>query len=579
MVPAASTIPNAVNTFGVSNPQPDRNHPSDLAANVHRLKDADSENTLTGRIGSLYKFGDAVTANVTYFYQRQEVGGRTINNALAFDTGRYESGQRVPEPNTRKNQLLSLELSADLGFATLTSASVFSHYTENGQRDQTDLLLSFEYGYEEFPSFTASTRETGREDRLSQDIRLVSNSTGPFSWIGGLFYNLDKSTFKSSEFVPGYPQYAGIDRPDNLEYYSATDPTFAESAAFGELSYKITRAWQVRGGGRYFGYHNKINNGTALPLVDGSAPSEIAPVFTSNSISSSSGIFKFNTSYQFNKRFLGYATISQGYRNRGLNTVTPCQNPIPPGQNVCALPNEILIKPDKTLNHEIGLKTSWFGGRLTVNGDVYYIDWKDVQVAGVTQNGSVPITVNGARAASQGLEFAVLGKIDRHWSIAANYSYNDARLSKDAPGIVGGSLGSTDAKEGDRLPGSPINQGSLRLSYSDRLANGWKVEAGYGINALDGVLTKVGGDNYGERLSGFTIHKADVVLSGGPWRARLYVNNLFDKYAETGVRSDLAGVQPIQGPVGPNNFIERRYFKNVLPPRIFGLQFDYDFDL
>lgn len=569
--PGFIDYPDVVRQPGVSNPQPDKNNPADVAANLRRLKDADSENTLTGRIGGLYSFGDALTANLTYFYQRQAVGGRTINNTASYGTGRYESGQRVPEPEQRNNQLLSLELTSNLGFATLTSSSGFSRYEEDGQRDQTDLLLSFEYGYEDFPSFTAFTRETGREDRFSQELRLVSNSTGPFGWIGGVFYNLDKSTFKSSEFVPGYPQFAGIDRPDNLEYYSVSDQTFAESAVFGELSYKLTPAWQVTAGGRYFGFRNKTTTGFALPLVDGSAPDEVAVIPQTNAGNSTSGIFKVNTSYQFTPRMLGYATISEGYRNGGVNSVPACLNPLPPGQNVCALPNELLIKPDKTLNHELGLKTSWFGGRLTVNGDVYYIDWKDVQVAGVTVNGQVPITVNGARAVSQGLELAVLGKLDRHWSIAANYSYNDSRLGKDAPGIVGGA----DAKEGDRLPGSPINQGSLRLAYADRLANGWRIESGYGINALDGVLTKVGAENNGERLGGYTIHKADVALDGGAWRLRLYANNLFDHYAETGVRNDYSSIYA----VGPNNFQLRRYFKNVLPPRTFGLQFDYDFTL
>lgn len=562
----------AINNPGVSNPEPDRNNPADVIANTHNNKDADSENTLAGRIGAFYAFTPDINSNLTYFFQRQTVGARTVNSRDAFGTGKYESGLRFAEPNQRKNQLVSLETNADLGFATLTSATGLSRYDEIGQRDQTDLLLSFDYGYEDFPSFVAFTQETQRTERLSQELRLVSNSAGPFKWIGGLFYNTAKTDALSQEFVPGFPQFAGIDRPDNLEYFNPAIQRATERAVFGEVGYQITSKWQVTAGGRYFQFRDTTTSGAALPLVDGSGPTEILPNLVTNTVKDSNGIFKVNTSYQFTQPILGYATISQGYRNGGVNAVPVCENPLPPGQNVCALPNEILIKPDKTLNFELGLKTSWFGGRLTVNGDVYYIDWKDVQVGGTTVNGNQPITVNGARATSQGAEIAIQGKLDRHWSIFANYSYNDARLSRDAPGIAGGN----DAFNGDRLPGSPINQGSLRLAYGTRVGDSLRLEASYGINAIDGVLSKVGFRDNGERLGGYTLHRADVAISDGRWRARLYVNNLFNKYAETGVRSDRSFIGTVDSPT--TAFTLRSYYKDILPPRIFGATFSYDFD-
>ncbi len=103
-----------------------------------------------------------------------DVGGRTQNHAAAFGTGLYESATRYPEPNERRNELLSAEIVADLGFAELTSATGFSKYDELGQRDQTDLLITLEYSYEEFPTFSAFTRETEKEETFTQEIRLVS---------------------------------------------------------------------------------------------------------------------------------------------------------------------------------------------------------------------------------------------------------------------------------------------------------------------------------------------------------------------------------------------------------------------
>ncbi len=133
-----------VRQAGVSNPQPDFNDPNDVNANLKQQEDANTEETWSGRLALRYT-GDVMDSTLSYYYQDQEIGARQINHQDAFGTGEYESAHRFLEPNDRKNELLALEMVADLGFAELTSATGYSEYTENGQRDQTDLLLTFEY--------------------------------------------------------------------------------------------------------------------------------------------------------------------------------------------------------------------------------------------------------------------------------------------------------------------------------------------------------------------------------------------------------------------------------------------------
>ena len=87
---------------------------------------------------------DAIDANLSYYYQDMDIGGRTENHVLAFGTGKYQEANRVLEPNERTNKLAALEINADLGFATLTSATGYSTYNEVGQRDQTDLLITLD---------------------------------------------------------------------------------------------------------------------------------------------------------------------------------------------------------------------------------------------------------------------------------------------------------------------------------------------------------------------------------------------------------------------------------------------------
>ena len=559
---------------GISNPEP---APGEFDANLRRVADANWLRTLSGRFGLRYEFNDSADVNLTYHYQRDRAGGRTVNHVESFGTGRYESAGRYLEPNTRKSQLLSLELNADLGFASLTSATGVARYDELGQRDQTDLLLEFEYGYEDFPSFSSFTRETVDQDRFNQELRLVSSHGGPWNWIVGAFYNRSDLEATSSEFVPGIPEFWGINRPDNLEYFQHTFNDFKERALFGEVGYDLSEAWTITLGARRFRFEDEQRVGFALPLIDGSGPNEILPNFETVNVRDSDSIFKFNTAYQFNPDLLGYLTVSEGYRSGGSNAVPPCSEPLDPGQNVCALPNERLIQPDKTRNHEVGFKSSLLDNRLILNAALYFIKWTDIQVAGTTVNGAIPITVNASQAASRGLELTAAANLGAGWRLSAGYSHNQAKLTADAPGIVRGE----DAFDGDRLPGSPRHQGNLALNWYRPLANGLAVGTDYAVYAQSDIYTRVGLRNGGEVLGGYATHDAAVSLFGDRWSIRFYVRNLFDKFAETGVRDTRDAIYRIDGSADggdpTHSFALRRYHKSVLEPRRYGFTVRYSF--
>jgi outer membrane receptor protein involved in Fe transport len=565
-----------VREIGVSDPEPQLDDPAAVEANLRQVKDANDYQRLAVRGSVLANLTDDVSAKLSYMYQDQDSGGRTVNHKESFGTGDYVSAQRVLEPNQRTTELASLEVNADFGFATLTSATGFTDYNEDGQRDQTDLLLSFQYGYEMFPTFTAYTHETLDQNRFSQELRLVSNDEGRFDWIVGGFYNNLDTYATSSEFVPGIPEFFGVDRPDNLEYYQPTFDHFSERAAFGELGYDLTEKWHVTVGGRFFKFSDEATSGFALPLIDGSAPDQIRVVSDTAEVSDSGSIFKFNTSYQFSKGLLGYATVSEGYRVGGSNPVPACQDPLPPGQNVCALPDELLIKPDKTRNYELGVHSAFFKGRVQFNGAIYYIDWKDVQVSGATVNGSIPIVVNGAAAATKGAELSGRATLNPYWSVMASFSYNQAELTEDAPGIVSG----VDAQDGDRLPGSPESMGRASVMFSYPFSNGYRFESIYSVYAQGDVYTRTGLRNGGEALGGYAVHDASASIGTDRWNVRLYAKNFLDRYAETGVRNSyrsIGAIDPSGDTDNGDGFRLRSYYKSVLDPARFGVTLTYHF--
>jgi outer membrane receptor protein involved in Fe transport len=567
-----------VREAGVSNPQPDFNDPNDVNANLKKKKDANTQQTWSGRLAVRYT-GDVVDSTLTYYYQDMDIGGRQVNQRDSFDTGKYESAMRFEEPNKRKNELLALETVVDLGFADLTSATGYSEYTEQGHRDQTDLLMGLDYtSYAFFPSFSAYTREDADNDIFTQELRLVSNSEGPLSWIVGAFYNNFKLDTLSQEFTPGFDQFLvdegiGVQlRPDSLEYYEKRKQERKEIAAFGEIGYQFTEAWQVTVGGRWFKFEDDVSAFTSLPLADtvyGGAPQDaILPLSDdSNDADDDDSIYKFNTSYHFTDDIMSYLTISEGYRLGGVNPVSPCPDPLPDRQVVCALPYEELVKSDTTTNYELGLH-SQFGDSLLLNGSIYYIEWDDIRLPTRTENGGFGIETNGGSAESYGLELSSQYYITPDFYLMGSYSYNKAELTEDAPFIVDGA----DGYDGDRLPGTPEHQGFVAANYSMPLSDGSRVAFGWSVSAQSDVITKVGERNFGESLDGFALHYASATWFKDAWTVGLYAENVFDKYAETGVRGDTSDIRTL------GNFDSRYYFHNMVRPRQVGLRFKYNFE-
>ncbi|HRD47138.1 MAG TPA: TonB-dependent receptor [Caulobacter sp.] len=575
-----------VDQIGVSNPNVFD------GTQTHTVKDANTEETMSGRLAFRWQPVEAVDANLTWYFQQQDIGARQISSrrvdTLPNPVGDYESALRVLEPNERDNNLVALEITADLGFATLTSATGLSRYEDHGQRDQTDLLIGLEYGYEGFPSFTAFTREDSEEESLNQEVRLVSQGDGPLSWIVGGFYNKFESTGSSKEFTPGLPAYWGINRPDALEYYSVSRTELVETAIFGEVSYRFTPAWQVTLGARKYAYELTTADAVDFPLYNtGSGvygPNDVDLVFEDGGQEDDGWLFKFNTSYDFSDDVMVYATISEGYRIGNSNGVGPCPNPLPPVQIACGLPNEMAYFPDKTLNYEVGVHSQWMDRRLTLNGALFLVKWKDPQVAAATENGLIPITKNGEAAESIGVETDFAWRVTDRLKVRGNYSFARAELTETTINLVPtinppgfqSTITYEDGEPGDRLPGAPEHEFSLFADYSLPLANGWTVDFSYGVSAISEVETRMGGRGNGITLDGFAIHDASVTVEADSWTASLFVKNVFDEYAESGARST-----PLYNQVVPDDNADpvyaRSFYTSVLPPRILGVRFSKRF--
>ncbi|KGK00849.1 TonB-dependent receptor [Pseudoalteromonas sp. ND6B] len=573
---------------GVSNPNPDFTNQDDINENLQRVNDVNDEQITTGRFSVRWQPNSSIDATLNYFYQKQENGGNSTSqygalansSALQGTVGKYENAARVLEPGEQENDLLSLEIKADLGFAELVSASGWSSYEQSGQRDQTDLLYDIWTGYADFPAFVGQTLDTSDQDNFTQELRLVSASEGPLSWIVGGYYNKQENLSDDREYTPGLTDFWGggiANVQKDLEYIALSNSEITEKALFGEAGYSFTDQFDITLGARLYEYDISTNAGSATPLYSGNFSSLDQIEMENVSANDNGNLFKFNANYTFDSGVLAYFTVSEGFRIGGGNGIAPCPDVLPEQQIVCALPSEEDYKADTTVNYELGFKSTWLRNRLHFNAALFNVDWNDAQVGSSTVNGQELITSNAGSANSKGVEISSRAIIGDHWTAYATYAYAKAELTEDAPDLFGIGIG---AMNGDRLPGAPEHQFSFGLRYEQDVLDDKLLSVNYGMTAQSDMITKVGLRDDGETLAGYSLSNLSAKLTGDMWSATLYIDNLFDKYAFTSVRRDKswAGMSTS----GANKALpelQRVYAHYTTTPRTIGMKFTYNFEL
>lgn len=588
--------------IGVSDP----NAPLSETENFAPQKDASGFEAFSGRVAARWQPVDELDANLTYYFQNTDNEGRVTSGHLGErQTERYVSPSRVLEPDEQNNELLALEITADLGFAELTSASGLGKQRTAGNRDQTDLLIGLEYSYESFPSFTARTQENFKRTFFTQELRLVSTSDSALNWIVGGYYNRARSYGTSEEYTPGYAAFAGFNRPDDLEYFSASNQLLVEKAVFGEIGYQITDRWQVTVGARYYDYDLQVSDIQAqFPLFD---PDFVIPPFESWKDTpfeedfrqeDNGSLFKVNTSYDVTEDVMVYATVSQGYRIGGHNGVSQCTDYDPnANQGSCALApgqqygenlftdadyDERFYGADKTTNYELGFKSTLADGAANLNVALFYVKWEGPQLQSSTINASIPITVNAGGAESKGIEVSGAWRVTDKFSLRGAFSYTKSELTSFSEDllrtITQGANGTSyfettfeDGEVGDRLPGSPELQFSVFANYDQPLDNGHMLRFNASYAHQGDVLSRTGGRAGSLTLDGYGVANASVVYDADEWFVTAYVDNLFNKYAETGVQGTPRDNTTQQG------HSHRAFQVNTLTPRRAGIRFTYRF--
>jgi iron complex outermembrane recepter protein len=414
------------------------------------------------------------------------------NQNRAADTGVFKL----------KYRLYDLSVNADFGWAKLISTTSYSTLRLTENEDITALYGPVinpvfgltDGGYSEFQPIALN--------KVTQELRLQSPADQTWEWRTGLFFTHEHTTDDQDILAFNYNTGAPIALPP-LGIVSVGPATFDEWAGYGDLTWHATSQLSVMVGARY-SWDSTSYTQTTTGLLTGdtafSTRGQDHPV-----------TYLFNPSYKFSDDLMAYVRVASGFRPGGPNVG------VPPG-----LGAPLTFGPDKLVNYELGLKSLMLDKHMSVEADVFYINWSKVQLT--TTADGFSFLGNGGKATSKGAEaswrFTPLAGL----TLWANSSYTKAELASDTP--PGGLYGVT----GDPLPYVPKWNASIGADYNFPLGGDWSGFFGGDfsyIGSREGDFNPVPAPRV--RLPAYTNLDLHAGTNYANWTVEVYAKNLANK--------------------------------------------------
>jgi outer membrane receptor protein involved in Fe transport len=543
----------------------------------------------TARISALWRPSDEFHAQLSYYYQRSLADGFPYASPL-YGLDALSSTDHTQATADDDVNVIALTVEADLGFATLTSNSSWSHHVNRANSDLTDLYSFFPF----YPSlYGANPRVlvTGHDELddkpWGEEIRLASKTGGRVDWVGGLFFKDQTTDIDEHEFYPGYldyfnacvpvygvsngngvtPSQCGIGEtvytPGNPPTYVYGIPIikdqayigdfethFKDLAAFGELTGHLTSAWTLTGGARVFKQTLTQAQQTGL-LFDG-------PVSIDNNSLSDSwrrALWKVNTAYRLDSSNLVYATWSQGFRRGSVNALPPTE----PAVGYVTNPGLYRVQPDTADNYEIGAKGT-VDNRLRYSAAIYDIQWHHVQEGAQLTPLVLPGAINVGEAYSRGFETELFVSFTRHLTGQFDYTYDATKLTSFSS-LASQGLSVPPPAVGSPLPGTPKNSAAVNLTYGHVACAGgelaYAIDAHYRSSLIPALSATI------PTVAGYTTVDTRLTFSESHWLGTLYVDNLTNQL----------GVDSYSDPFNYGS----HYQAIVSRPRTYGFTLGYSF--
>ncbi|EIZ79433.1 TonB-dependent receptor [Novosphingobium sp. Rr 2-17] len=492
---------------------------------VDGAKDINNGHDRGVRAVLFWKPSDIVDFTLSALHQDSHANGFDSLD-VDYSTGKHhwqgnEVARYAPETYDQTTSLITLETNVYTNIGAIVSASSFSRTNNQDTRDYT--YLWEDYGLanaDNDPGFYSGTHHT---EKYTQELRFTSNRLGPFDFIVGGYF--DREDVARTAFYGYYDRDAKGGEGQSLGIVDSASK-LTEWAGFANATAHISRSLDVTAGIRHSQITQTFNAANSGLLFTGSDDvEENTQHFRENK-----NTYMGNIRWRPTDNILFYARVASGYRPGGGRTI-----PI-------GAPDGLAdhYESDSLWNYEVGTKVSLLNNHLTIDADLFWIDWTNIQT--YVTYGNVSVNGNGGKAVSKGAEAQITFQPIDGLNLSANGTYNKAYFTE-----------STDSfSAGERIPNIPKFTWTVSASYDLAISDRWRATLGGDIGRRSTQI-----DSYLENYPGYTTANAYVNVHKGGTLFSIFIHNATNSTGYTGTQLEYSLI-PL-----------KTY--SVTPPRTFGI--------
>jgi iron complex outermembrane receptor protein len=496
----------------------------------------------------------------------------------------YAGEGRTQQFLERDNWGITLDVEKDLGSFTVNSLTSYRRVDSAQLYDQTGAgpealnwelarwqayiaFVNAKYGTRPATSnngqflFAQPVGEAVVGRAFSQEFRFTSKpSDGRFDWIGGVYYKSDNNR-KTDRFIGENFLGAVIPNAANpLSTLSGENRWFNDGdvenvAVFLQGGWKFTDTVKLNVGVRWT-QDDKSGNAQGLVVATGDrfAPNDPRPNVTieglcrrpdntvvsptpATCVAPNRWVYSAGTGYSqdyaekwteltpqatlewraTDETFL-YATVAKGFKGGGYD-----DTPANPAQ--AATP----FDPETVWNYEVGIKTDLLDNRLRLNADVFYMDYKNLQVTQTNAACLCNLTDNAASAEIKGVEAEFQFAATDALRLSLAGSYVDATYKDFLESAIDPSTGQRLDSTGNQLQRTPETQISAGIDFTTGLG-AWERALNFRLNYSWQSELYWATDNIAkEDAYGLLDARIGLAPDGAPWEVAVWGKNVTDE--------------------------------------------------
>ncbi len=399
---------------------------------------------------------------------------------------------------TKNNRTYGTSISADWHMPRVTLTSISSY----------DWFRRYEpISADGTPAVTVNVLYDEHIWAAEQELRLTSDDSWPFQWIGGLFVSADAiggaQDLQADDFLP---LVTGIPAPiAAVQQYEQRTRSYA---AFAQTTWKLNPSWRVVVGARVTDETKHFVGGSTFVQ---NYVNLIPLTHTDDSIRANDLSGKLALQYLPLDKVMFYASLDKGFKSGGFNAAFST-NPLQLAP----------YAPEKLFAAELGAKSTLLDNTLTINGAFYHYWWHNFQAQVVETSSNIPVQVlsNAGDARNYGFEWQSAYRPIAALELQVNANYLHTLITDGQ--YAGGSLSNAPKFTVGAVARYAAPIAGLPLEFVAQGDGNYRSKVNLELNGAVPAL---------DQQSDFTIFNARVGLAAldEHWETDLWVRNVADR--------------------------------------------------